>query len=56
MNYKERQDILNRLMSKNFTEYQYYTSAPEEDQLSEADDPNLVDIMEAREDILSPGV
>lgn len=54
LNQKERQDLLDRLMSRNFEEFKARTASPEENDFEE-EDSNLVDIMEAREDVLSPG-
>jgi hypothetical protein len=49
---KERQQLLDRIMSKTYVEYKGYSDSPEENQL-DTDDLNYIDIESAREAIIS---
>lgn len=50
LSYFERKDLLDRLMSKNITEYK---SLKEEQNQLEDEDDNLISILDAREEILN---
>ena len=58
--YREKQhqhqlsNLLDRLMSKNFRDYKNYSDEPEENNFSD-DSEHLINLEEAREDIMSPG-
>lgn len=55
LNHMERKDLLNRLMARNFEDYNNYTEKPEKNHFDEVDE-SLINLEEAREDIVSPGV
>lgn len=53
-NSKERKDLLDRLMSRNFEQYTNLTEKPEENDI-ETYDTEVISLEEAREDLMSPG-
>lgn len=50
LSYLERRDLVDRLMSKNIVEYK---SLKEEPNKLEDDDPNLIPIFEAKEELMN---
>lgn len=51
VNYKERKDLLNRLMSRDFEQFKHLTETPEPNNFGDEDD-NLINIEEAREELV----
>lgn len=50
VNYREKQDLMNRLMSKSFSEYKTHEEAGEKNNIDE--DTALIDIDDARNDLM----
>lgn len=51
INYREKRDLMNRLMSRSFTEYVQLTSPDEENEV-EAAPSGLIDLETAKEELI----